>query len=371
MSKSPGGFGDVADPFGQVDADIQDRYIPPSNLASWEREPQQIVSTAPLNVAIEDDEPFTAAHLAAATQDTVPAVVPVASQTPAPPMVFPASVGASKEVTGRIGTLIPQVTRLGSSPEGASLLEPGAPSSAPIQGGGGGRGAGSAPPGPPIEDPGSYAFYNIKRYRTFFNVDTDEVLGRMFRAVAFFFRGDFFEHVGSTPDLYGPFWIASTLVFVSAAAGNTASYIAYHRSSSSTPPPAGGGHATGWYYDVDKVGGSMGLFYGYVGVVGLALWAILRWFQSRMSLAQVWCAYGYAMTGYIPMAALCVLPMEAVRWSVVGVATAISAMFLLLNFRGPIVEATGPRAVPLLLTLGGLHLGLGLALKLYFFHYSS
>jgi hypothetical protein len=55
-------------------------------------------------------------------------------------------------------------------------------------------------------------------------------------------------------------------VFVSAAAGNLASYINYQRSAGggAAPPPAAPGSpaAAGWYYDVDKVGGSMGLFYG-------------------------------------------------------------------------------------------------------------
>lgn len=158
-------------------------------------------------------------------------------------------------------------------------------------------------------------------------------------------------------------------MFVSAAAGNTASYIAYRKAHSSDTPDA---HATtGWYYDVDKVGGSMGLFYGYVGVVGLALYLLLRWYKASIGLAQVWCAYGYALAAYIPMAALCVLPMEAVRWSLVGAATAVSGTFIVLNFRAPVVEAVGVKAVPVLFAMVALHAALGLALKLYFFHYSA
>ena len=38
------------------------------------------------------------------------------------------------------------------------------------------------------------------------------------------------------------------------------------------------------------------LFYGYVGLVGLALYACLRWaFKSEISLAQVWCLFGKFM----------------------------------------------------------------------------
>ena len=42
-----------------------------------------------------------------------------------------------------------------------------------------------------------------------------------------------------------------------------------------------------------QVGYSAVLFYGYVGLVGLMLYACLRWwFKSKVSLAQVWCIYG-------------------------------------------------------------------------------
>lgn len=42
-----------------------------------------------------------------------------------------------------------------------------------------------------------------------------------------------------------------------------------------------------------QVGYSAIVFYGYVGVIGLALWAMLKWwFKSEVALAQVWCIYG-------------------------------------------------------------------------------
>jgi hypothetical protein len=41
-----------------------------------------------------------------------------------------------------------------------------------------------------------------------------------------------------------------------------------------------------------QVGGSAGLFYGYVGVVGLVVYFVLRWFKAGVPLASVWCTYG-------------------------------------------------------------------------------
>ncbi len=42
-----------------------------------------------------------------------------------------------------------------------------------------------------------------------------------------------------------------------------------------------------------QVGYSALLFYGYVGIIGFALFAALKWgFKGQTSLVQTWCAYG-------------------------------------------------------------------------------
>ena len=72
-------------------------------------------------------------------------------------------------------------------------------------------------------------------------------------------------------------------MFVSAAAGNLASYVNYQRSAAAggepAPPPGAGSAAAagGWYYDVDKVGGSMGLFYGEATLQGASCQHIWWW----------------------------------------------------------------------------------------------
>ena len=39
------------------------------------------------------------------------------------------------------------------------------------------------------------------------------------------------------PSRYGPFWVATTLIFVTAASGNLSSYIAYRKEIDTAPPP--------------------------------------------------------------------------------------------------------------------------------------
>ena len=63
---------------------------------------------------------------------------------------------------------------------------------------------------------------------------------------------------------YGPFWIAATLVFIAAAAGNLSSYLAYIRLAGTTPDAV-------WAYDIKKVSLSAVLFYGYISFLPLSV----------------------------------------------------------------------------------------------------
>jgi hypothetical protein len=84
----------------------------------------------------------------------------------------------------------------------------------------------------------------------------------------------------------------------------------------------------------------------------------------------VWCIYGYALTIFIPVSFACIIPVELLRWLLVMLATASSGLFLIGNFKATIYAAAPARASMLLLIMAGIHGGLGLALKLYFFQYA-
>ncbi|KAK9794060.1 hypothetical protein WJX73_002215 [Symbiochloris irregularis] len=204
-------------------------------------------------------------------------------------------------------------------------------------GGAGGEGGG------PDKPPG---FFSIARYSGYFNVDTQDVLMRMLDSVIGGVKPNFLESIGERGDLYGPFWIATTLVALSGVIGN---------------------------HEITKVGASAALFYGYVGVFGVVLWALLKWMFKvpDVGLTKVWCTYGYALSIFIPVALVCVIRIELMRWIVIGVATLTSGLFLMMNFRRPIFDSAGAKALPVWLAVGALHLGLGLALKLYFFRYTT
>ena len=58
---------------------------------------------------------------------------------------------------------------------------------------------------------GAGAFWTITYYQPLFDVDTVQVLNRIKGSLLPRPRGAFFELIAANPDLYGPFWIATTV----------------------------------------------------------------------------------------------------------------------------------------------------------------
>lgn len=215
------------------------------------------------------------------------------------------------------------------------------------QGGGGGQGSPSQP---------WQGYFNILSYRPYFDVDTMDVTNRIKDSLVV--NADFIEKTSHNPDMYGPFWICSTLIFVTASLGNFAAFLSY-KSKTAT------GH---WHYDINLMSRAALLFYGYVGLVPLALYFLLKYLGVVSGLIQLWCLYGYSLFVFIPASFLSVLPWEIVRWLVVGAASFMSAIFVGGNIRSQIKSAS-ERWLAIVMGTVVLHLALGLVLKLYFFTY--
>lgn len=87
---------------------------------------------------------------------------------------------------------------------------------------------------------------------------------------------------------YGPFWICTTLIFVAASIGAFVTYLAHKLQNKE------------WDYDINLVTWSAGLFYGYVTIVPLCLYVLLKYFSAPSGLVQLWCLYGYSLFVFIP-----------------------------------------------------------------------
>jgi hypothetical protein len=222
---------------------------------------------------------------------------------------------------------------------------------------------------PSAADATAKSVWTMDYYRVFFNVSTREVLGRLVRCLLPF-RSDFYSKT-ETPDMYGPFWIVTTLVVILAVTGNFASFI--HSMESETQIQ--------WKYDFEKVTIAASVFYTMLSIVPLLVYLALRRIGvtgSNLWITHILSLYGYSFFSYVPAAVLCVIPIETVRWVAILLCFLLSSYFLGRNIRSyfPVdqldwdnqAKAKGTMLL-IMITLG--HFAVAIITKFYFFQYSD
>lgn len=177
-------------------------------------------------------------------------------------------------------------------------------------------------------------------------------------------RGVFFDLISCNPDLYGPFWIATTLILSMAVTSNLASFFAFVPSADRPE----------WTYNFNQLTLAGSVVYSYVSLLPLVLWLLLSYNEASKRLVDILCIYGYALSIFVPVSFLCVLPSDLFRWSLVFLGGCISGVFLLSNFHAhlsdvfPFGESHAKRKKCAL--LGGIaifHFALLILFKSYFF----
>ncbi|KAL4891629.1 hypothetical protein BDV59DRAFT_181362 [Aspergillus ambiguus] len=221
--------------------------------------------------------------------------------------------------------------------------------SAPFLGGGSSRGRDRSPGGTPTK----HNWWSIHYYSQFFDVDTGEVLRRCVAAI--YPRSNFLDVLEGNADLYGPFWIASTVVVILFLTGTISQWLASNDDDH-------------FEYDFTLLSGAAGLVYGYTGILPIALWGALKWFgSSTADLIECWALYGYSNVIWIAVALVSWSPLTALNWALVGVGFGWTVFFLLRNLY-PVLSATDAKASKILLILVILlHAGFAIAIKILFF----
>ena len=225
---------------------------------------------------------------------------------------------------------------------------------------------GSGDGAPAKQQFGLCGWTTVAFYRSYFDVDTDDVKERLKRALMPWKR-DFFELLGSKTDLYGPVWICATLVFLIGVTSNLSSWLAH---------PA---DAEPWHYDFKLLTFAATLVTSCVLLMPFAAWFAMRYIgaSGAIGFLNLVCVYGYSITAFVPASILCgIFPSRVWNWSVVSIAFGLSATFLFSNIwtavrRASNIEHQTPegrkRLAILILGLFGIHAVFALLLKVYFF----
>ncbi|KOS21451.1 Protein YIP5 [Escovopsis weberi] len=199
--------------------------------------------------------------------------------------------------------------------------------------------------------------WSMSFYAQFFDVDTSAVLSRCWAAL--YPRASFLDVLEGNPDLYGPFWIATTVILILFLGGTISQYLA----STGKGPFA---------YDFKLLSGAAGLIYGYTIFIPIALFLAVRYFGGESAnLLECWALYGYNNLIWIPVALISWSPISILNWVFVGIGFGLSVAFLVRNL-WPLLNATDRQVSKVLLVLVViLHAGLALTIKILFFAHGS
>lgn len=198
---------------------------------------------------------------------------------------------------------------------------------------------------------------SVRYYQPYFDVDTAHVKDRILYAIFPFNKeSTFIQLLGPNPDAYGPFWVATSLIFVIAVVSNLSSYFHFD-----------GEEGSKWTYDFAAVVTCATTIYGFAAFVPLLLWAALRYINLPLPFIQTVAIYGYSLVAFVPFTFLNFIPASAFPWLSEAAAAAASVVFL-LKALGPVVTEKAPtQAVPFLAAVGAVQVALALTIKLAFF----
>ncbi|XP_060065239.1 protein YIPF1-like [Ylistrum balloti] len=203
------------------------------------------------------------------------------------------------------------------------------------------------------------SFWTFQYYQQFFDVETYQVLNRILGSMVPRPGSNYLKtHIQPNPDLYGPFWICTTLIFTTAIAGNLANYL------------QSGGKDYEWRYDFHKVTFAAAAIFSYWWLVPTGLFTFLWWrgISAGYSFLDLLSVYGYSLAIYIPISILWVVQVDWLQWILVLVGAVLSGSVLTLIFWPVFRDGNKRTAWAVVIIIFLLHTSLAVGFKLYFFN---
>jgi len=203
----------------------------------------------------------------------------------------------------------------------------------------------------PVQSPGCNP---IEWLRPYFNVTTLDVKQRIQMSLNPM-KATFFDATKSNPDLYGPFWIYTTLIMVLAAAGNFSGMLSASASG------------VAFTYNYNFILTATGLIYGFGLGVPIIFTILLKFYGSNVQYINTICLYGYSLFVFVPVFILAVIPSTILQWLLIIGGTCSSTIFLLTNYATELKKYEGNTRYILLVFVGVSQFILLLVFKFYFF----
>ncbi|GAA5991584.1 hypothetical protein JCM11641_004013 [Rhodosporidiobolus odoratus] len=192
---------------------------------------------------------------------------------------------------------------------------------------------------------------NLDFYSGWFDVDTLTVLTRCYKTLTP--REDYVAEVLSgVPDLYGPFWVPTTLIFslflTSSFSSSISAYLADQE----------------YTYDFTRLGAATSVVYTYCLGLPIVIWAAIKYWAGahERNPVEIISLYGYSATVWILVAWLTLIPSSMFRLFIAFAGTVLSLAFLLRNLYPILATAPNVSARLLVIVIAVFHLILAVAL---------
>ncbi|EGR27010.1 Yip1 domain protein [Ichthyophthirius multifiliis] len=207
-------------------------------------------------------------------------------------------------------------------------------------------------------------------WRRYFDVTEGDVAKRLRSAL--FLTPSFCEIMEGHPDLYGPFWIYTTIVVILSISSNICSYLHLR------------GSQTLFNYDFNFVSVAASLVYGIGILTPIVLWCVVKLlFKVKIKLIQTICLYGYSETCFIIISCLLLIPStvkqqyqyililqkikKILQWVLIAYGMIVSSTFFFRNIKKEMDELDSNQKYVVFAIVLGFQSVLCLTFKFYFF----
>jgi protein YIPF1/2 len=195
------------------------------------------------------------------------------------------------------------------------------------------------------------ASLTVAAYKGHFEVDSDTVRSRLMKTVWPFNRQKFFEN---KPDLYGAFWVPTTLIFLLSLSGSLGHFIAEDDEHE-------------YSFPAEILVDITGVVYGFVFIVP----AILAYFLLKaesVTYTDLLSLYGYSYFMFCPATLLSIISINFLRWGSFGLASVWAAVLMVKNFYDEMESVQGYKKIVTLIVFFSGYIALTLAANSYLFH---
>ena len=239
----------------------------------------------------------------------------------------------------------------------------------------------------------------LESYATYFNMDTSDILARLRSSLLKFWQPDQFRTavVGDVPDdpsvgpvhlkgpdLYGPTWLAMTLIFLIAVTSNMSAYYHHlhvqqkqakqHSSADSNSTDAAGEtdnfetEVEEFEYDLNHLIRAGSIVFVFAAVAPTLLWLGTTCLgMPNISWAMWMCCYGYAQAPIMIAVLLAWINIEIFVWLVLAAGIGCSLLLILRNLSTPLLSQDTGKAMPVIFSIMGTHVCYLLILKFMFY----